>query len=127
MPSATTNRSLEVDARCPSTNALHDDVASRCFTEPLRAQLGRPALRLEIDGDEPEAVAESVVPLEVVQEAPVEVALDGHALVRGALELGQIAAHVHDAVRVVDPAVGGRLVLGRAAVLRDEDLLRFPQ
>lgn len=73
---------------------------------PLGTELGRALEGLVVDVVEAEALGVSVVPLEVVEQAPTEVALDGVALGDGAMKLGEVIAQVHDAVGVVDVAVG---------------------
>src|SRR6516162_2702033 len=57
-----------------SERALHDFVSSRCLAEPFGAELGDPFQAVEVDVDQPEAVAMSCDPLEVVLRAPKEVA-----------------------------------------------------
>src|SRR5262245_2083490 len=82
-------------------------VVHRRLAEPRGAHLGHPLLRLEVHVHQPEAIAVSVVPLEVVHRAPLEVALDRHAVGRRPLELRQAGAEVHDAVGVVNLAIVG--------------------
>src|SRR5690348_4308978 len=76
------------------------------------AQLRDALLRLEIHVIEPEALLEAEDPLEIVHQAPEEIAAHRSALGDGALQLHQVIAQVHDAVEVIDLAVGGDLVVG---------------
>src|SRR5205809_998881 len=69
--------------------------------------------------EEAETSAEAVGPLEIVHQAPMEIAAHRHTLGRRALQLCQIAAQEHDAIGVVDEASGGWHVGRRAAVLSD--------
>ena len=87
----------------------------------------RALLRGVIHVVQAEAVPVPVGPLEVVHQAPEEVALHRHAIRHGTLELRQIIAQVHHAVEVVDVAVFVRLVPAGSAVLADVDLLGLPQ
>src|SRR5690606_23300460 len=91
---------------CPRIfrKASHDGVLACGLAEPPGAELGRALLGLEIDVDQPEAVAEARGPFEVVHRAPVEIPLDGDAFGGGTLELRQVRAEEHDAVGVVDGA-----------------------
>src|SRR3954467_8330972 len=71
--------------------------------------------------DEAEALFVALGPFEVVDEGPVEVALDGGAAVNRPLELAEVALGEVDARRVVDVAVE-RDAVGRGdAVLGDDD------
>ena len=56
---------------------LHDRGAPRRLAEPRGARLGRALLRLEVHVHDPEPVAVAGHPLEVVHQAPLEVALAG--------------------------------------------------
>src|SRR5215813_4886514 len=58
---------------------LHHRVAGGDLPEVRRAQLRRSLLRLEVHVHDPEPVAVSLAPLEVVHQTPLEVALDRHA------------------------------------------------
>src|SRR5262245_59095009 len=69
---------------------LRYHVAARRLAEPRSTCLRRALLRLEVHVHQPEAVAEAKGPLEVVHRAPLEVALDRHAVGSGALELRQV-------------------------------------
>ena len=73
------------------------------------AEFGHPGLRLEIDVVQPEALFVSEDPFEIIHQAPQEVAANRHALRGRALQLRQIVAQVHDAVEIVDFAVGVNL------------------
>src|SRR5262245_53910390 len=82
----------------PRTVALHDCVAPRRFTEPLRAQLRRPFLRLEVDIDDPEAVAVAVNPFEIVLGAPEKVPTHRYSVGSCTLQLREVGAQEHDPV-----------------------------
>src|SRR5205807_3173079 len=90
------------------------------------AELGRPAQRIEVHAVEPEALVEAVDPFEIIHQTPQEIAAHRYALGGGALQLRQIVAQVHDAVEIVDVAVGGDLVVGGRAVLADVDRINVP-
>ena len=85
-------------------------VFRRRFTEIGRAEFRRPLLRPEVDIDETEPVGKTVPPLEIVHQAPVKIAFDGHALGRGAAEMAEMIAQEHDAIGIIDDAAGGHLV-----------------
>ena len=70
---------------------------------------GRPREGLPVDRDEAERLAEAVVPLEVVEQAPVAVAAHVDAVGDARVYAAQGAGDVVDAVRVV---VGAEAVLG---------------
>ena len=76
---------------------LRDHVAKEACAELWRADLC-----VEIDVIKTEALVQTVDPLEIVHQAPEEVAAHRNALLRRALELRQIVAQIHDAVGVVD-------------------------
>ncbi|MCK7532423.1 MAG: hypothetical protein MZV63_16020 [Marinilabiliales bacterium] len=103
-----------------------DRVPPDDFAVEVGAELRRPLLRGEVHVMQAETVRVAVGPLEVVHQAPQEVALHGHAIRRRALELRQIVPEVHHPVRVVHAAVGRRDVRRGAAVLGDVDLLLLP-
>ena len=105
---------------------LEDAVGGDGVAIEVRGEFGGSLLGGEVDIRDAEAFAVAVSPLEVVKEGPEEVALDGDAFRDGALELGEVVAKEHDAVGVVDVAIGGDLVGGGAAVFRDVDLLDVP-
>jgi hypothetical protein len=65
-----------------------------------------------VDVEEPETGSEAVGPLEIIHQASMEIAAHRHALRRRALQLRQVATQEHDAVGVVDQAVGGRHIRG---------------
>src|SRR5690349_4618415 len=90
------------------------------------AQFRDPALCLEVDVVESEALFVAEDPFEIVHQAPEEIAADRHALRRRALQLPEIIAQIHDAIEVVDLAVGMKLVFRRGAVLADVDRLDIP-
>src|SRR5262249_7202574 len=113
--------------RISSSVWLRDRVEPGGLPEELRAQLGSALLGLEVYVHKAVAIAEPCGPLKVVHTAPVKVALDRHAVGSGALELGQAGAKKHYAVSVVDHAVRGRDIVGRATVLGDVNLLCVPE
>src|SRR5262249_48635378 len=82
----------------PPNLALYHCVAPRRFAKPLRAQLRRALLRLEVDIHEAETVAEAINPFEVVLRAPVEVAIHRNAVGRRTLELCETSAQKHHPV-----------------------------
>ena len=88
--------------------ARREPVAARDLGEPARAVLRRALERLEVDVDQPEALAVAVAPLEVVHQRPHEVAAQVDAVgdrpVRGA----EVAVEVRDPIRVGDAPVGRR-------------------
>src|SRR4029079_14471836 len=90
------------------------------------AQFRGPALRLEVDVVEPEALFVAEYAFEIVHQAPEEIAADRHALRRRALQMPEIIAQIHDAIEVVDLAVGMKRVFRRGAVLADVDRLDIP-
>src|SRR5262245_41818539 len=89
---------------------LHQPVSRSDLPEERCAQLRRALLGGIVDVEESETGAEAVGPLEIVHQAPMEIAAHRHALGRRALQLRQVATQEHDAVCVVDEAVGGRHV-----------------
>src|SRR5262245_27898641 len=95
-----------------------------CFAEPCRARFWNALLRLEIGVEQPEAGAKPVEPLDVVHQAPVEVALHRHAVGGGALKLRQTGAHVHDSIGVVHSAALSDSIRPAASVLGDVHPLR---
>src|SRR5215475_10608374 len=111
------------DRRCELNTVLHlhHRVAPRRLAEPLRADLRRALLRLEVHVDQPEAVAEAIYPLEVVLCAPEEVPIHRYAVCSRTLELREVSAQEHDPVGVVHVAIAGDYVRRAAAVLSDED------
>src|SRR5215510_13578834 len=84
---------------------LDDRIAPRRFTEPLRAELGDPLLRLEVHVDQPEAIAVPINPFEVVLRTPVKIPIHGRAVGCRTLELCETSAQEHHPVRVVHAAV----------------------
>src|SRR5215475_14636322 len=75
---------------------------------------------------EPESLLEAEDPLEIVHQAPEEIAAHRRAIGDRALELHEIVAQEHDAVEVIDLAVMGDLVVRRGAVLADIDAVDVP-
>src|ERR1044072_4020861 len=107
--------------------ASDDGVARDDFAVEVCAEFGHTLLRLVVNVAEAEAVGVTVGPLEVVHQAPEEVAADGDALGRRAAQLREVAAQVRDAVGVVDLAVRRGLVRRGAAVLGDVNLRPTPE
>src|SRR3954470_4884425 len=100
---------------------LRDHVAIEAGTEFWRTHL-----RVEIDVVEPKALVEPEHPFKIVHQAPEEVAAHRYAFGGGALELSEVVAQIHDAVGVVDLAVGRHNVVAGGAVLADIDRVRLP-
>ena len=113
-------------ARTQRTHSYTDLVSRGDLPIERCTQLRRALLGGIIDVEEPETGAEAVGPLEIVHQAPMEIAAHRHALGRRALQLRQVAAQEHDAVGVVDETVRGRHVGRRAAVLGDVDVAHVP-
>src|SRR3981081_2003056 len=59
---------------------LHHRIPRNRFAEIGRAEFWCPLLRLEVDIDQAEPVRKTIAPFKIVRQAPVKVALDGHAL-----------------------------------------------
>src|SRR5580765_557610 len=93
-----------------------DDVAV-----PLARILDRARLRLVVDVDQAEAVLVALGPLEVVEDRPVEVALDRDAGRDRRRQLAQVARHEVDAIGIVHAAFVGEPGAHREAVLDDDD------
>jgi len=72
---------------------------------PVEAVLGHPLERRIVDIDDPEALRVAEAPLEVVEEAPDEVAADRRAGVARASDRVDVRLQVRDALRIVDGAV----------------------
>src|SRR6266404_5910271 len=98
---------------------LHHSVPGDNLAVERGAQLWRATLRGVVHVVEAESVRVTVGPLEVVHQAPEEVALHGHAVGHGALELTEIIEQVHDAVGVVYLAVRSWDIRRRGAILGD--------
>src|SRR6478735_11215317 len=127
IPSArSSNHSILVDSCIMHSRSDADRVARDDIAIKGHAEFGGPALGLEVDVIEPEALVETVYPFEIVHQAPKKIATDRHAFGGGALQLPQIVAQIHDAVEVVDLAVGGHLGIRRRAVLADIDGIDVP-
>ncbi len=96
-----------------------ESVCSHHVAEPVRALLPRPGLRREIGPQKTEAHAESLVPLEVVQEAPVKVTAAVRAFSDGAAHRGDVVPEVLDALLIVE-WIEPRSLDEREAVLGDD-------
>src|SRR6202000_2032408 len=90
------------------------------------AQLRRSLQGIEVDAVEAETLLEAEDPLEIVHQAPEKITAYRHALGDPALQLHEVVAQIHDAVEIVDLAVGRDLVLRRCAVLADIDGVDVP-
>src|SRR5690349_1375067 len=90
---------------------------------PLRGLLRRSGTGRVVAIHETKALPVPLGPLEVVDEGPVEVALDRDAGVHRALELEQVATREVDAERVLNAAVHADTVRAGDAVLGDDDRL----
>ena len=93
----------------------------------MGAHLWGALLRFEVDVVDAEAVGVAVGPLVVVHQAPAEVAANGNAFGDAAMKLGEVVAEIHDAVGVVDVAIGSEDVGGGGSVLGDVDLFDVPE
>src|SRR5262245_47021368 len=76
----------------PRLWTLHHSVLPCRLAKPIRAELGRTLLRLEVHVHQAEPIAVAVDPLEIVHRAPLKVALHGHAVSRRTLELRHVTA-----------------------------------
>src|ERR1700750_133251 len=114
------------DTRVYWSRELHKSVTGDDFLVEVGAELRSSLLRFEVDVMDAEAIGVTIGPLIVIHEAPAEVAFDGYAFGDAAMKLRQIVAEVHDAVGVVDVAVGGEDVGGGGSVLGDVDLFDSP-
>src|ERR1700751_1283088 len=83
------------------------------------AELGLACERIEIDVIEPKALLKTKDPFEIVHQAPEEIAAHRRTFGNTALQLSQVIAQKHDAVEVVDLAIGGDLIDSGCAVFRD--------
>src|SRR4029079_6574600 len=72
-----------------------------------------------IDVHEPKALLVTIGPLEAVEKRPGIIAADPHALLDGSRELEKRAAHVVDALRVVNLAIEKDLVAGGETIFGD--------
>src|SRR5919197_2106498 len=127
-PPSATSRSSASTARVPSGNTLltplnamlatgaRDEVAVP-ETRPLR----HAPLRRVVDVHEPEALRKAVLPLEVVEHRPREVAPDVDAVGHRPGQSSQVRAQVLHAPRVLERAVHHWPVLERRPVLGDVD------
>src|SRR3954454_23961862 len=97
-------------------SAPRDEVAV-----PERAALGHAPLGRVVHVDEAEALGVAVLPLEVVEHRPGEVAPDVDAVGDRAGQRAQVRLEVLDAPRVLQRPVDDRPVLERGAVLGDVD------
>src|SRR3954447_590757 len=86
---------------------------------PERAALGHATLGRAVDVDEAEALGVAVLPLEVVEHRPGEVAADVDAVGDGSRQRAQVRLEIVDARRVFERPVDHRPVLERRAVLGD--------
>src|SRR5258708_5195570 len=88
------------------------------FAIPFCAELWCALLRFVVDVVEAESFAIAVRPLEVVHQAPQEVALDRITFRRRTMQMRQVVAQIHHAVRIFHATVS-QLIIRRAAVLGD--------
>src|SRR5438132_14387988 len=77
---------------CCAGYGLHQLVSHGDLPVERCAQLRRALLGGVVDVEEPETGAESLSPLEIVHQAPMEIAAHRHALGRRPLQLRQVAA-----------------------------------
>ena len=73
-----------------------------------------------------EAIGVAVGPFKVVHQTPQEIALHWYPVGRRSLELRQIVAQIHYAIRVIDDAVRRWNIRGRAAILSNVNLFHIP-
>lgn len=91
---------------------LEHGVAGNHLAIPLGRKLGCTLERFEVDVMNAEALAVTVGPLEVVKQAPKEIALDGIVFGGGSMKVGDVAAEIHHAVSVFNTAFGGDNIVG---------------
>src|SRR5690349_14174786 len=127
-PPSATSRSSVSTARVPSGNTLLTPLNAMLATGardevavPQPRPLGHAPLRRVVDIHEPEALRVAVLPLEVVEHRPGEVAPDVDAVGHRARQGGEMRLQVLEAPRVLQRAVDDRPVLERRAVLGDVD------
>src|ERR1700735_4111011 len=85
-----------------------DRVARDYAAIKLRAELGRALLGGVVDPGEAEALGVAAAPLEVVQQAPQEIAAHRCAVGDRALQLAEVLPQKHDAVDVQHATLGIR-------------------
>src|SRR5262249_3158715 len=76
----------------PDSTACQDTLSSDEARVPAPAVLDDTALRLEVDVDQPEALAIAFSPLKVIKQGPNEVPYDRRAVLYGALDLTEMVA-----------------------------------
>src|SRR5262249_40199776 len=77
-------------------------------------------LCLEVDVDNPKALAIALRPLKVIKERPGKIAHDGHIMLNGALYRGDMITEVTDASPIGDASIAVPLVAEGRAIFRDE-------
>src|SRR3954447_23137565 len=127
-PPSAISRSSASTARVPSGNTLQTPLNAMLATGardevavPEARPLGHAPLRRVVDVHEPEALGVAVLPLEVVEHRPGEVAPDVDPVGHRARQGGQVRLQVLDTARILQRAVHDRPVLERRAVLGDLD------
>src|SRR5215831_8534720 len=132
MPTASTARKMlavnpkPMSAKTLTPFFLHHCVLPGRFPEPLSAQLRDSLQRVEVDVDQPEPVAETVNPLEIVLRTPEKVPVHRHAFRSRSLELAKAGAQEHHPVGVIHLSVLGDDVRCSAAILGNENRPRAP-
>src|SRR4051812_10218672 len=127
-PPSDTSRSSPSTAFVPSgktfetpSNAMLATGARDEVAVPERAALGDAPLGRVVDVDEAEALGVAVLPLEVVEHRPGEVAPDVDPVGDRPRQRTKVRLQIVDAPRVLQRAVDDRAVLERRAVLGDVD------
>src|SRR6266849_1224570 len=103
-----------------------DCIPRNYFAVPLRAELGRTFLRLEVDIVETESLAIAVGPFKVVHQAPEEVTLDRVPFRGRPMQMRQVIAQIHHAIGIFNASPCSDHIVSRAAVLGDVESPRFP-
>src|SRR5919197_6353389 len=121
-PPSATSRSSASTARVPSGNTLLTPLNAMLATGardevavPQARALRHAPLRRVVDVHQPEALGVAVLPLEVVQHRPGEVAPDVDAVGHRAGQRGQVRPQVLHPPRILQRAVDDRPVLERRA------------
>src|SRR3954454_12616749 len=127
-PPSATSRSSPSTAFVPSGNTFETPSNAMLATGardevavPERAPLGDAPLRRVVDVDEAEALGVAVLPLEVVEHRPGEVAPHVDPVGDRLRQRAEVRPQVLDAPRVLQGPVHHGPVLERRAVLRDVD------
>src|SRR3954447_12710147 len=127
-PPSAISRSSASTARVPSGNTLQTPLNAMLATGardevavPEARPLGHAPLRRVVDVHEPEALGVAVLPLEVVEHRPREVAPHVDPVGDRPRERSEVRVQVVDPARVLQGPVHHGAVLERGAVLGDVD------